>query len=129
MLDAGFNASELDRNECTTLYYNIKAGSLEVVRLLIARGLNINATALDGFSTIHFESISESTGIDETLKILLNHGADPLIHRNDKSTLINLLIRDKTDEENDLITDETDEKKDSLREQALIRLASLLESF
>ena len=118
LLDAGCSAFDLDLNGCTALHHGARAGSSEVVRLLVAQGLDVNAKTHDGSSTVHYAVMGNSAGLDMTLDVLLDERVDPFIGRKDGITPIHLLIGDGTDSANDLV-----------REKALRRLASLPESF
>lgn len=118
LLDAGCSAFDLDLDECTALHHGAKAGSPEVVRLLVAQGVDTSAKTHDGSSTVHYAIMGNSAGLDMTLEVLLDDGVNPFIGRKDGITPMHLLIGNGTDNKNDLV-----------REKALQRLARLPNSF
>ncbi len=118
LLDAGCSVFDLDPNGCTALHHGAKAGSPEVVRFLVAQGLDVSAKTHDGSSTIHYAIMGNSAGLDMTLEVLLNDRVNPFIGRKDGIMPMRLLIGDGNDSANDMV-----------REKALQRLASLPESF
>ena len=103
LLDAGFSVFDLDLNECTALHHGAKAGSPEVVPLLVAQFLDISAKTHDGSSTIHYAIMGNSAGLDMTLEVLLEHGVKPFIGNKDEITPMHLLTGDGTDIANDSI--------------------------
>ena len=118
LLDAGCSAFESDLDGCTALHHGAKAGSPGVVRLLVAQGLDPSAKTHDGSGTIHHAIMGNSAGLDVTLEVLLGHGVNPFMGRNDGITPMQLLIGDGTDDANDWV-----------RGKALRRLASLSDSY
>lgn len=118
LLDAGCSAFDLDLDGCTALHHGAKAGSPEVVRLLVAQGVDTSAKTRDGSSTVHYAIMGNSAGLDMILEVLLEDGVNPFIGRKDGITPMHLLIGDGTNNANDLV-----------REKALQRLTSLPDSF
>lgn len=118
LLDAGCSAFDLDLDRCTAIHHGAKAGSPEVVRLLIAQGVDPSAKTHDDSSAVHYAIIGNSVGLDMTLEVLLDDKASAFIGRKDGIMPMHLLIGDGTKNAND-----------GVRDKALRRLASLPDSF
>ena len=139
LLEAGYSVFDLDFDGCTALHHGARAGSPEVVRLLIAQGLDASAKTDDGSSTVHYAVMGNGAGLDVTLDVLLDEGVNPFIGRHDGTTPMLLLIGHGTEDASDLaddgtdgtsdISDGTDSANDSVRAKALRRLAGLPISF
>lgn len=82
LLDAGADPNIADNKGKTPLIAN--AWDLEIAKLLIARGANVNAQAQDGFTPLL------NAGTVELTRLLLEHGADPFAKTRRGETALDL---------------------------------------
>ncbi len=75
LLDAGANVNAASREtmKVTPLASAVAANQIELARLLIARGANVNAKAASDFTPLHEAA---ARGDIEFAKLLMDHGAD-----------------------------------------------------
>lgn len=95
LVDAGCSVSDLDFEGWTPLHHAASVGSLEIARILIARGADARATTDDGSSIVHcalMNCSSNTSRLDELLEILLSTEIDPFKAREDGITPIELFI-------------------------------------
>lgn len=69
LISDGANVNEKDHG-LTSLHLASQSGYLEIVKILLYHGANINNKSLDGWSPLHFASYN---GHLETLKFLITH--------------------------------------------------------
>ncbi len=83
LLDAGADIETRDYQGCTPLFRAVLCPNPNVVRLLLAAGAEINLYDDSGFTPLHYfllmppEDMLQPTKRLETLRILLDSGADP----------------------------------------------------
>jgi uncharacterized protein len=85
LLDAGADPNIADNEGKTPLIAN--AWDLEIAKLLIARGANVNAQAQDGFTPLL------NAGTVELTRLLLEHGADPFAKTRRGETALDIAKR------------------------------------
>jgi ankyrin repeat protein len=85
LLDAGADPNIADNEGKTPLIAN--AWDLEIAKLLIVRGANVNAQAQDGFTPLL------NAGTVELTRLLLEHGADPFAKTRRGETALDIAKR------------------------------------
>jgi ankyrin repeat protein len=74
LLDAGIAVDTPDRNGWTSILFAINANApISVIRLLIARGANLQTSRAGGYTALHF---AVASGRPDIVQLLLDHGAD-----------------------------------------------------
>lgn len=82
-LERGADANESDFGGYTCLHEAALAGHTEVVECLLQNGAAVNSQAQEaGFGETPLMDAAENKHVD-TVKVLLNHGADPQIYNSD----------------------------------------------
>ena len=76
-LDAGDDPNQADRDGFTPLHFAAQRGSLEVLRLLLDRGAEVDARNRFG-NTPLFVAVFNSQGRGDLIALLRERGADPL---------------------------------------------------
>jgi len=67
--------------KCTALHYAVRSGHLEIVRLLLENGANVNALEHEDWTPLYYAA---NNGHYRIAKLLLEHGADKSIKDNYK---------------------------------------------
>jgi outer membrane protein assembly factor BamB len=75
LLDAGVDVNAKGRYNTTALFFAADKGHLEVVRLLVERGADVNVA--DTFYKFRAIDMARSNGYAEIVKYLLDHGSRP----------------------------------------------------
>ncbi len=81
--DADVAAVSMNPMEVTPLHSAAAAHAIEIVRMLVESDAPINAKQHGGWTALH---AAADNGDEEMIKILLQHGADPLLQNDDGKT-------------------------------------------
>ncbi len=89
-----------DRCGFTPLHYAVRSGDLEVVKLLVENGADVNAVDYCGYTPIHIaiDFLDGQEGAD-VLEYLIDHGADLMAETNYGQSVIFLFWRNEMEED------------------------------
>ncbi len=79
LINSGVWLEETDDQERTALILAVKGGYVDLIKVLIAKGVDPNKKDKYGRTALHYAALSRS---EEVSKMLLKEGADPLIKDN-----------------------------------------------
>ncbi len=82
LLDVGCPIDIKDGYDRAPLDLAAQRMKLEIIKLLISNGADVNARNRDGWTTFHHLAFAERPGVVEIIKLLISNGAD--IHIKDK---------------------------------------------
>ncbi|KAF7989412.1 hypothetical protein HCN44_008086 [Aphidius gifuensis] len=86
LLSQGTSASEVDSSGYTALHYAARSGNIDICRVLIANGAQVNSVTRYGRATsLHRAAMR---GNDEIVRLLMDSGADPNIQDADGYTAL-----------------------------------------
>ncbi|KAN0137681.1 Ankyrin repeat-containing domain protein [Lactarius tabidus] len=76
LLDCDANVNMRDNNGNTTLHFAASEGHLEVARMLLERGADVNSQNDEGLTPLRRASQVQREGKSDIMQLLLDHGAD-----------------------------------------------------
>lgn len=84
LIKGGADPLAVDENGATILHYAIMSEDTEIVRMILKQGLDIDARDINGQSAL-FYAMDQDVSL---AKLLLDHGADPLLRDNNNNTTL-----------------------------------------
>lgn len=96
LMRKGHDVNQKDSSGYTPLHYAVRSSSVQLVRLLIDAGANVNAQTSAGKATPLHRAVTR--GRPETVKLLLEKGADPKKRDVDGKTPLHICCKESSKE-------------------------------
>ena len=78
MIRQGFDPLQGDKRGCNCLHYAARAQKSDHIKWMLARGINVNVTDNNGWSSLHW-AVASTDDSAEVVKLLLERGSDKSI--------------------------------------------------